>query len=142
MIQQLMAECRNFFEVGYREGSYTITDGVLSPADGLNGRFVRIKGSTFHDGVYRCEDGVLLDASGADETFTGVVWVLNPPPAFLQLAEKVGKFIESAPISRVVSESFGAYSHTMATGTNGVLTWQEAFARELLPYRRMYTEVG
>lgn len=42
-----------------------------------------------------------------------------------------------------VKESFGAYSRELATdGTGQPATWQAHFARQLLPYRRMYTEVA
>ena len=41
-----------------------------------------------------------------------------------------------------MKESFGAYSRELATDSDGApITWQAYFARQLMPYRRMYTEV-
>ena len=61
--------------------------------------------------------------------------------AFVELANRIAEYATKTPITAVVSETFGAYSRTLAQGKNGVLTWQEAFANEINPYRRMFTEV-
>lgn len=146
-VYKVMAECRNFFETGWRDTLYTIQGGMLSPSTCLTpGAWIAIQGSMYHDGVYQLgADGVLTGESPgtADEEFPGRVWFLNPPSGFLSLCEDIAKFEEKTPVGAYKSESFGAYAYTRASGKQGeLLTWQEYFAKQLSFYRHMYTEVN
>lgn len=146
-VGQIMRMINNFFETGYRETTYQITGGSLSPDDLLlPGMWIAIEGSTFHDGVYQLgEGGVLTGAppSAVDETFRGKVWFLRPPSGFLALCEKIAEFDVKTPMGGYQSEQFGHYSYTRATDKNGsALTWESVYNQQLAPYRRMFSEVN
>ena len=142
MIGALMRECNNYFERGWIAGDFEIADGCLLDQRIGNGQWIAITGSTWHDGVFRILDGVLEDAQPLpNERFNGRVWILSVPRDFVKLAEDVAAFEAKRPAGSLASESFGAYSRSFATGAHGALTWQEAFADRLRPYRRMFTEV-
>lgn len=145
-VGQVMRNINNYFESGYRATSYTIAGGSLSPGDLLApGMWIAITGSVFHDGAWRMDERLGLKDmpnSTPDETFYGRVWFLHPPAEFLETCKKIAEFAKKTPAGGLQSESFGEYSMTRASGKNGgVLTWQEAFADDLRPYRKMYTEV-
>lgn len=142
----VMRHVNNYFESGYRATTYSIEDGKLTPSSVFApGMYVAISGSLFHDGVWKLGDEFELvgrKEGTPNETFFGRVWFLHPPADFLALCEEIAKFDENTPVNGVQSESFGVYSVTHKNGKNGsVLTWQEAFADVLRPYRSMYTEV-
>lgn len=145
-VGKVMRSINNFFESGYRATHYTITDGVISPGSLLvPGMYIAINGSVFHDGVWKLGEGLtLLDLPQGvpNEKFYGRVWFLHPPADFLETCDKIAAFVQNSPGEAVQSESFGEYSVTMKGGKNGgVLTWQEAYADELMPYRQMFSEV-
>lgn len=80
-----------------------------------------------------------------DETFTGIIVPLAIPRDFLELEREIIAFHEKAlkapNLGQVQSESFGGYSYSMATGTDGLpATWKSVFARRLHPYRKMFEE--
>lgn len=145
-VGQVMRSINNFFESGYRATTYTIKDGQLLPhelfADGM---YIAITGSVFHDGVWQLgENGYLRDYPEmvSNETFFGRVYFLHPPRDFMKLCADISEFAQKTPVGGLQSESFGEYSMTRANGKNGgILTWQEAFADALKPYRCMYSEV-
>nr|DAO63072.1 MAG TPA: DNA polymerase family B [Caudoviricetes sp.] len=141
MLTELCRECRNWFtsREDKHVGDFTISNGVVSPSDFLlNGQFFRVVGSHFNDGVYRNVPESL--SSLTDEVFTGQIWAMCVPPAFVALDEEIEEFNKktasaSGPYS---SESWGGYSYTLATGaTGGVITWQEAFAKKLNTWRKL-----
>lgn len=144
-IEAVMRRIKNFFnrrgEPPYM-GEISITGSVLTPAP--SAPWVAIRGSTYHEGVYRCDSGVLqgIPEGRPDETFTGVVWKLYPPDDFLALCEEISSYDQKNPVGAYRSESFGEYSYTRGTGSSGgVMTWEQAYASALAPYRRMFTEV-
>ena len=135
-IAELCAEVRNYFETDKRFGDFAITGGTFAPSDFIkDGQYFRIVGSTFNDGVYRCP------ATGlTDETFSGAVWAMNVPPDFVALAEKIEEYNtkNSAEISPYTSESFGGYTYTKATDSNGApVTWQKCFAKSIDVWRKI-----
>ncbi len=134
-IEALMRECRNFFERGYIDATFTVEGNTISPAP--NAPYVYLSGSRA-DGVYRQDipGELIAEPELENETFTGRVWLLFPPRAFLELAEEVAGYDAAAPAGAMRSESFGEYSYTRSTST-----WQEAFASKLEPFRHMFTEV-
>lgn len=136
----VMAHCRNFFERGYTDGEFTVTDGRLSPQ--TKALYVCISGSAYHDGVYRLADGMIADpmACMPDETFAGRVWELHPPEDFVSLAEEIAAYDQKNPSGALQSESFGEYSYTRSA-QSGAPGWAGAFSGRLTRYMRMYTEV-
>lgn len=147
-VGDLMRECRNYFEYAGEAGTFTIANGVLSPMRELfKDRYVAVRGSACSDGVYYCEaNGALSDGTDDDPqdcTFTGEVWALNPPKRFIDLAAEATAIEEKNPAGGMQSESFGEYSYTKAGGKNGgAVTWQQAMADSLRPYKRLLPKLG
>ncbi len=135
-LTNLCAEIRNYFETEKRFGTFTISDGSISPSDFLqDGQYFRIVGSVFNDGVYRYPSHDLVD-----ETFNGAVWAMAVPPAVVELLHKIddfGKAEANAPTA-YTSESFGGYSYTKATDENGLpVGWRSVFKSELNKWRKL-----
>jgi hypothetical protein len=139
-IAAVMRHARNYFERARIEGSISVSGGMVSPVPAAP--YVCISGSLYHDGVHKVEAGAFADNAAPDETFTGTVWLLHPPADFLLMCEEIATYCEKNPAGALHSESLGEYSYTRASGNNGVLTWQQAFANQLRPYMHMFTEVG
>lgn len=136
-IAAVMRHVNNYFQRAEEtiSGTISITGGAVTPT--VAAPYVCIHGSAHHDGVHR-----LGELEGADETFTGTIWQLYPPADFIDLCQQIAAFDTETPLSPLQSESLGEYSYTRAQGkTAAVLSWHEAFAISLAPYRRMFTEV-
>ena len=135
-LTNLCAELRNYFETKKRFGTFTISGGSISPSDFLqDGQYYRIVGSVFNDGVHRHPAHDLTD-----ETFNGAVWAMAVPPAVIDLATEIEEYNKSdvGKPSPYISENFGGYGYTKATGSNGkVLTWKSVFADALNRYRKL-----
>ena len=143
-VAAVMRHCRNFFEVGYLDGTFRITGNALP--DAKDAHFVYISGSLYHDGVWEICNGYLTGKSIEgleDEEFDGRVWLLAPPIDFIETCKTIAEYEEKNPVGAMQSESFGEYSYTRQSlsGTNGLTGWQAAFGGQLAPYRRMFTEV-
>ena len=137
MLTEICAELRNYFVKDIHNGTFEIVGGKITPLDFIQeNQYFRIVGSVFNDGVYKYTDKLEL----TDEKFIGSVWSMAVPPSVIDLAEEIKKYNESdeAKPSVYQSESFGGYSYSKATDSNGVpLTWQKVFANRLNKYRRM-----
>ena len=135
-LTNLCAEIRNYFETEKRFGTFTISDGSLSPSNFLqNGQYFRIVGSVFNDGVHRHPAHDLTD-----ETFDGAVWAMAVPPAIIELLSKIDDFekAEANAPTAYTSESFGGYSYTKATDENGLPAgWKSVFRSELNKWRKL-----
>lgn len=141
ILSELCQELNNWFDYGDRHyGTYTIENGTIEPLDFVqDGQYFRIIGSVFNDGVhqYPCDEMGLKD-----ETFTGSIWAMSVPSAVLALAQDIEAYNESdvAKPSPYVSESFGGYSYTKATGADGGSNgndWRNVFAKKLGKWRRL-----
>lgn len=141
-IPDLMRETRNFFPAAALDSSWTLHTTALTPATTLHpGDWIAITDSLHNNGVFQLGAGCTIPGA-TDETWQGRVWLLAPPADFLSLAQEISAWAAQQGDSLAVKESFGAYSRELATdGVGQPLTWQTKFARQLLPYRRMYTEV-
>ena len=135
-LTNLCAEIRNYFETEKRFGTFTISDGSLSPSNFLqNGQYYRIVGSVFNDRVHRHPAHDLTD-----ETFDGAVWAMAVPPAIIELLSKIDDFekAEANAPTAYTSESFGGYSYTKATDENGLPAgWKSVFRSELNKWRKL-----
>ncbi len=136
MLTELCAECRNYFVKAVHEGTFEIKGGRVSPLDFIkNGQYFKIEGSVFNDGVYQNPTTDLKD-----EVFEGEIWALALPPAFVELAREIDTFnkSEQAKPTAFTSESFGGYSYSKATNSNGVsVTWKNVFADRLKIWRKI-----
>ncbi len=140
MLTEICADLRNYFcrDADKHFDKFTISGGSIAPLDFLKPRqYYRIVGSTFNDGVYQYgETGTAL----IDETFDGAVWAMAVPPAVIALAAEIEGY-QNNPENKpggYVSESFGGYSYSKATGKNGgALSWREAFSDRLNQWRKI-----
>ena len=136
MLDEILAEIRNYFVVSVHNGDFEVIGGKLSPLDFLrNGQYFRIVGSVMNDGVYRYPYSGLTD-----ETFSGEIWALAVPPTLIALAADIEEYEKKAKetVSPYNSESFGGYSYTKATDSNGSpLTWEKVFAKRLNKWRKI-----
>jgi hypothetical protein len=136
MLDEILAEIRNYFVVSVHSGDFEVIGGRLSPLDFLqNGQYFRIVGSVMNDGVYRYPCSTLTD-----ETFSGEIWALAVPPTLIALAADIEEYEKKAKetVSPYNSESFGGYSYTKATDSNGSpLSWEKVFAKRLNKWRKI-----
>ena len=137
MLTEVCAEIRNYFVKDIHNGTFEIVGGKITPLDFIQeNQYFRIVGSVFNDGVYKNT----ADLELTNEVFCGAVWSMAVPPSVIDLAEEIKKYNESdeAKPSAYQSESFGGYSYTKATDSNGVpLDWKKVFASRLNQYRRI-----
>ena len=90
MVSKIMKYCNNYFAVpgAQKTGTFTITEGALTLPFVTKGQFFRVVGSLFNDGVYKYSDALEL----VDETFTGTIYPLAPPPDFLDLCRMIAEY--------------------------------------------------
>ena len=89
--------------------------------------------AVFNDGLHRwpCTDL-------PDEEFVGTVWALAVPKAITDIANEIEAWRKANPDSAYTSESFGGYSYTKATASDGTpMRWQDAFRRRLNRWRKL-----
>lgn len=138
MLTELCAELRNYFEVpnGRHFGTFEISGGSIAPLDFLkDGQWFRIIGSVYNDGVHKYPAEYLTD-----EVFDGAVWAMAVPPGFIALAAEIEEYNRSdaGKASPYTSESFGGYSYTKATNSDGSpVSWQKVFAKRLNAWRKI-----
>ena len=143
MLTQICQYLRNWFERDKYIGSFIISGGVLTYADGtalplLNGQYFRIVGSILNDGVHNTADML------TDEEFTGAVWSMAIPADFLALAQNIDAWCAEyadAINTPYQSETVGNYSRTLkkssGSDTAAVGTWEGQFASQLGPWRKI-----
>ena len=154
-ITEMCLECKNFFlkdrEKSIHSGTFTISNGVIAPLDFLKvGQYFRITGSDVgNDAVYQYSGNPIEDLT--DETFTGAIWAMSVPKAFLKLCEEIEAWqskyggVGSTNMSPYSSESIaGVYSRTKAiggssagNGESSVETWQSVYKSRLNKWRRI-----
>lgn len=135
MLEELLAEIHNWFECGYLAGELAVTGGELTLPHGFvkPGQYYRIAGSVFNDGLHRYPTSGLTD-----EVFHGEVWALAVPKAVTDIAAEVEAWCKANADSVYTSESFGGYSYTKATASDGMpVRWQDAFRRRLDCWRKL-----
>lgn len=133
MLYEVMRHIRNFFPTGKKiNGKFNIKDGSINlPL--LDNQYFLIEGSVLNDGVYKYPTDSLVD-----ETFDGVITPLAVPKSFVDLCEEIKAYNDNNPVGAYTSESFGGYSYTKATDSNGnVASWKNAFSTRLEGYRKL-----
>ncbi|MCM1227557.1 MAG: hypothetical protein NC320_09070 [Clostridium sp.] len=143
-IEDICAECKNYFVSEKVFGVFTISAGIVSPLDFVrDGQYFRILGSVFNDGVYRNTPESLKELQ--DETFDGAVWAMNVPKKVQELVKEINEWQEKygeVSASPYASESFGGYSYSKAsaysqTGGGGSSDWRTAFRSNLNRWRKL-----
>jgi hypothetical protein len=151
MLNEVCLEINNFFNRNQPIiiGDLRISNGKITDTDFLNkikeNQYFRIVGSVFNDGVYQYTTDLTL----LDEDFHGAFWLMAVPKDFLDLVDEITTWqntngsADSIAMSPFQSESFGGYSYSKSSGSNGenssasVPTWQSRYASRLNPYRRI-----
>lgn len=140
MLEEILRQLNNWFISDIREGSYAVEGGGISLPFLADGQYFRICGSTFNDGLHKYP---AMDLT--DETFDGVIWALAVPKAIIDLADEVTAWFEKnkdVVESPYTSESFGGYSYSKASGSDGGnVSWTSIYADRLKPYQKP-REVG
>lgn len=136
MLTRVCQEIRNWFEVSKVFGKFAIENGIVSPSinDLKEGQYYRIVGSVFNDGVHKHGEEQLID-----ETFQGAIWLMAIPNEIILLSSDIeayqSKYGDVSPFS---SESFGGYTYSRQTTSNGTpVTWKEAFSSKLNRWRKI-----
>ena len=145
MLTEVCQYLRNWFEKTKYFGDFSISEGVLAYSDGsalplIEGQYFRIVGSVLNDGAWKLGEDTLTD-----EMFSGAVWSMAVPKAFLELIEEIESWCSAnkdAINSPYQSESFGGYSYSFkngvaASGESVGATWQSQFASRLNPWRKI-----
>ena len=135
MLEAILTYLHNWFEVrgAAMTGTFKIVSGALD-VDGIaEGQYYRIEGSIFNDGLHQHPAGDLMD-----ETFTGRIWPLAVPRAVIGLSEEIAAWVEENPPTDFISESFGGYTYSRGSGSNGsVGGWQVAYSKRLSAWRKI-----
>lgn len=145
LLYEICLEVKNFFidpDKDIHTGTFTIEDGEIGGVDFLKkGQYFRIIDSVYNDGVW------VYPAYGLhDETFSGAVWAMRPPPAFIALTDEIDQWEKDnvqALSSPYQSESFGGHSYTLKSGASseigsGSVTWRTQFGSRLNKWRRLF----
>lgn len=142
MLTELCKYLNNYFLKDSEDkhfGSYEITGGEFA-ANSLpflqEGQYFRIVGSVFNDGVYKYPATDLHD-----EEFYGAIWAMYVPAAVAELSTEIDTWlasddVQSAEQSPYTSESFGGYSYSKETGSDGSFSWQAHFAGKLAMWKK------
>ena len=135
-VSDVMRHVRNHFIRDAITASWTHAGGTLSPADRLSpGMWIAVTGEGAPAGVYHLdEQGGIPGLS--DTSWTGTVYLLDPPADFIRLCGDIGCWAAANPDPAIQSEKLGQYSVTREA-----CSWETAFAAALNPYKRMFTEV-
>jgi len=142
ILSELCQELKNWFcdvETDIHEGTYTISDGMLSLPFLQEGQYFRITGSVFNDGVHKYGDS---DDELKPETFNGAIWAMRIPPSVIDLASEIDAWIAAngeAVASPYQSESWGGYTYSLKSGggESGALDWRTIFAGSLNRWRKL-----
>lgn len=155
ILTEICAYLKNYFEPCEKRkdrsfihsGTFEIKDNQLLNADFLKeNQYFRVVNSALNDGVYcNCtEDLKILQ----NEKFSGAIWEMNIPPAFLKLCEDIQKWstknesVDSLNMSPFFSENFGGYSYSKSAGRTGNtggnnIIWQKQFSDRLKIWRKI-----
>lgn len=145
MLAEICAEIRNYFvkKEDIIIGDFSVEGGNIVPFVGiLNNQYYRIVGSIFNDGVHKYgdENDTLTD----EGEFHGAIWLMRVPQEIIALNDDIEAWKQAnADVinSPYQSESFGGYSYSKGTNTDGTVgsDWrkQSDFASRLNPYRRI-----
>lgn len=145
MLNEICEHLHNFFDT--RDGefidrtadTFTISSGLISPFSSslIAGQYIRIVGSLLNDGIYLLPSNFTISTL-VNETFTGAVFGLEIPRDLVALDTEITAYVTANPATGYVSESFGGWSGSRATGANGApISWKSAYAGRLNRWRKL-----
>lgn len=140
MLEEILNYIHNYFVKEVYRGKFSVTDGNLQVDFLQNDQYFKVVGSVFNDGVYKYGTDALTD-----EEFIGEVWAMAVPPAVIAVADEVQDWCDAnadALNSPFQSESFGGYSYSKASGSNGSggtasYSWKDVFGSRLNHWRKI-----
>lgn len=136
MLEQILMDTNNLFVApdGRHAGEYSIKGGSIALDFLAPGQYFWIKGSVFNDGLH-----VYPAADLTDEDFDGVVIAMAVPRALIALADEIKAWVDkNGQESPYTSESFGGYSYSKATNSQGLAVgWRDVFRSRLNPWRKI-----
>lgn len=135
MLERVLRHIHNRFEREALSGTFTVSSGTLTVEGAQEGQYLWLEGSVFNDGLHQYPTSGLTD-----EEFEGRVVLLAVPQAVQDLAGRISEWVEAnaeALDSPYQSESFGGYSYSKASGSDGGAGWEAHFAADLDPWRKM-----
>jgi len=144
MIEQVLAELKNYFIYDSEWAYRAETDGIISrDADVyMKNQHIFIVGSVLNDGVYKVADidgnKLVTEEELQEEDGRGfVVYALAVPKEVQNLAQEIDEYVQKTTAG-MQSESLGDYSYTRGTTPSGRSDWTTAFADRLSPWRKFY----
>ena len=145
MLNEICEHLHNFFDTRNGEfidrtaDTFTISSGLISPLSSslIAGQYIRIVGSLLNDGIYLLPSNFAISTL-VNETFTGAIFGLAIPRDLVTLDTEITAYVTANPATGYVSESFGGWSGSRATGANGApISWKSAYAARLNRWRKM-----
>lgn len=137
MLNEILKHIRNYFPDTSKQliGSFEVKGGTINPFPLLaTNQYFLIEGSAVNDKVWKNGDTEKLQ----DETFVGTITPLKIPVDFLDLVAEIEEFEANNQASIATSESFGGYSISRATTSNGnIASWKNAFGSRLNSWRKV-----
>lgn len=144
MLSELLKELNNYFDrdLPHFHGAITIEGGRITDADFNEAikpnQYFRIIDSIFNDGVYKNDESLQL----TDEIFVGSVRLMAIPKEVIELSKSIDDWISKygdAVNTPYQSESFGGYSYSKASGSNGSSSpsWQSTFRDQLNRWKKI-----
>lgn len=142
MIDEICDTIHNYFtDAGdVRTGAFAVEDGTLALDFLAEGQYFKVVGSVMNDGVWQYPaDGM------TDESFTGEIWPMKLPMAFLKMCEEIDAWQEkygAAMLTPYQSENvIGVYSYTKAAagsgGASSAAGWKDVFKAKLNRWRKL-----
>lgn len=146
-VEMVCAHIHNYFEVDsitnmrlIYQGTYKIENGTLELPFLIPGQYFRMFGSKVNDGVHLYPDTEMVD-----ETFTGAIWEMRPPQAFLKVCEEIEDWLDKYgdtmrnPFQSEDMIGVYAYSKMTAGKVSGeyIATWQNAYKNQLNEWRKL-----
>ncbi|NCC84029.1 MAG: hypothetical protein EOM03_07870 [Clostridia bacterium] len=145
MLNEICEHLKNFFDrrdgeyIDRTAGAFVISDGVISPLSSslIGGQYIRIVGSLLNDGIWLLPADLTIEDL-QDETFTGAIFGLAIPRDLVTLDTEITAYVAANPASGYVSESFGGWSGSRATGASGApLSWKTIYGARLNRWRKI-----
>jgi hypothetical protein len=135
VIDAVMKHINNYFVVDSHDVELNVVNGSADLPFLQEGQYYLIAGSVFNNGVHVYGNGGLTEETPVSVT----VYSLAPPKAFLDVVDEITAYQEkNQDVTGYTSESFGGYSYSKGTGTNGApIGWKEVFSSKLNDWRKL-----
>ena len=140
MLEQILDYIHNYFVKDVHSGVFKVSDRSLQVEFLQEGQYFKVVGSVFNDGIHKYPGDALVD-----EVFTGTVIAMAVPPSVIALSLEIEDWMDkygSVANSPYQSESFGGYSYTKGSisngnGGNNMADWRSVFGSRLNHWRKI-----